>query len=169
MDEDEYIQLPTFATPLCEYTPHNAVFHGDHASLSTVGDVPKYGFPDEVHDTLRLGCLRSEEWETSGGTLHYYRGVFYLYVRTKAGMDDPDPAENGTVLCVGLDVEHITVTSTGVFRSVSDFTDGRGMLSSEIRTKNVGAVSTRERSSGRMQRNGVVRTVSSSSGERMYP
>jgi IS605 OrfB family transposase len=113
----KYASLPTFTTPFCEYNQRNATFQDDHASLSTVdGRVTvEYVLPDESRDTPHSEYLRSEQWETTGATLHYRRGEFYLQVRTKADVDDPDPAENGTVLGVDLGVENIAVTSTGVF------------------------------------------------------
>jgi IS605 OrfB family transposase len=123
----EYASLPTFSTPFVEYNQRNATFYDDHASLSTVdGRVTvEYVLPDETRDTPHSEYLRSEEWEQTGATLHYRRGSFYLHVRTKADVDAPEPAENGTVLGVDLGVENIAVTSTGVFWRAEELTHWR--------------------------------------------
>ena len=123
----EYASLPTFATPFVEYNQRNATFHDDHASLSTVDGrvTAEYVLPDENRDTPHSAYLRSDEWEQTGATLHYRRGDFYLHVRTKADVDDPEPVENGTVLGVDLGVENIAVTSTGVFWSADELTHWR--------------------------------------------
>ncbi|MEF8853683.1 MAG: transposase [Haloarculaceae archaeon] len=123
----EFASLPTFTTPFCEYNQRNATFHADHASLATVdGRVTvEYVLPDENRDTPHSKYLRSEQWETTDATLHYRRGEFYLHVRTKADVEDPDPAENGTVLGVDLGVENIAVTSTGVFWSADELNHWR--------------------------------------------
>jgi IS605 OrfB family transposase len=113
----EYASLPTFSTPFVEYNQRNATLNDDHATLSTVEGRVTVGFvlPDENRDTPHSQYLQSDEWETTGATLHYDRGSFYLHVRTKADVDAPDRPENGTVLGVDLGVENIAVTSTGVF------------------------------------------------------
>jgi putative transposase len=123
----EYASLPTFTTPFCEYNQRNATFHDDHASLSTVNGrvTAEYVLPEETHDTPHSAYLRSEEWETTGATLHYRGGDFYLHVRTKADVDGPEPPENGTVLGVDLGIENIAVTSTGVFWSADELTHWR--------------------------------------------
>jgi IS605 OrfB family transposase len=78
-----------------------------------------YVLPDESLETPHSQYLFSDEYETTGATLHYRETTneFYLHVRTKAYVDDPEPTENGTVLGVDLGVENIAVTSTGVFWS----------------------------------------------------
>ena len=75
--------------------------------------------PDEDRDTPHSSYLFSDDYETTGATLHYREPTdeFYLHVRTKADVDAPEPRENGTVLGVDLGVENIAVTSTGVFWS----------------------------------------------------
>ena len=123
----EYASLPTFSTPFVEYNHRNATFYDDHASLSTVdGRVTvEYVLPDETRDTPHSEYLRSDDWEQTGATLHYRRGDFYLHVRTKADVDAPEPAENGTVLGVDLGVENIAVTSTGVFWTADELNHWR--------------------------------------------
>ncbi len=116
--------LPTFTSPFCEYNRRNATFHDDHATLSTVGGriTAEYVLPDEDRDTPHSQYLCSDDYETTGATLHYREAAdeFYLHVRTKADVDDPDPPENGTVLGVDIGVENIAVTSTGVFWSADE-------------------------------------------------
>jgi IS605 OrfB family transposase len=114
--------LPTFTTPFCEYNHRNATFDDDHATLSTVdGRVTvEYQLPDETRDTPHSEYLTSEDYETTGATLHYREGSFFLHVRTKADVDVPDRPENGTVLGVDLGVENIAVTSTGMFWSADE-------------------------------------------------
>jgi IS605 OrfB family transposase len=113
--------LPTFSTPSIEYNWRNATFHEDHVTLSTVGGriTAEYVLPDDDRETPHSKYLFSEAFETTGATLHYRKTTneFYLHVRTRADVDDPDPSENGTVLGVDLGVENIAVTSTGVFWS----------------------------------------------------
>ncbi|PHQ40130.1 transposase [Halorubrum persicum] len=123
----EYASIPTFSSPFCEYNQRNATFHDDHAVLSTVDGrvTAEYVLPDKTRDTPHSKYLRSERWETTGATLHYRRGDFYLHVRTKADVDDPKPAENGTVLGVDLGIENIAVTSTGAFWSADELNHWR--------------------------------------------
>jgi IS605 OrfB family transposase len=123
----ESTSLPTFSTPFVEYNQRNATFHDDHASLSTVNGrvTVEYVLPDEHRDTPHAEYLRSEKWEQTGATLHSRRGDFYLHVRTKADVGDPEPAENGTVLGVDLGVENIAVTSTGVFWTADELNHWR--------------------------------------------
>jgi len=123
----EHASLPTFSAPFVEYNQRNATFHDDHASLSTVDGraTVEYVLPDENRDTPHSEFLRSDEWEQTGATFHYRRGDFYLYVRTTADVDDPDPAENGAVLGVDLGVENFVVTSTGVFWSADELNHWR--------------------------------------------
>ncbi|PSQ38239.1 transposase [Halobacteriales archaeon SW_5_70_135] len=113
--------LPRFTSPFLEYDQRSATFNDDHASLSTVGGriTAEYVLPGENHDTPHSQYLLSEDYETTGATLHYREpaGEFYLHVRTKADVDAPEPPENGTVLGVDLGVKNIAVTSTGVFWS----------------------------------------------------
>ena len=113
--------LPTFTSSFVEYNQRNATFYGDHATLSTVDGrvTAEYVLPDEPCDTPHSQYLFSDEYETTGATLHYreHSDEFYLHVRTTAAADDPDPPENGTVLGVDLGVENIAVTSTGEFWS----------------------------------------------------
>ncbi|MGQ4557244.1 RNA-guided endonuclease TnpB family protein [Halobellus sp. GM3] len=123
----EYASIPTFSSPFCEYNQRNATFHDDHAVLSTVNGrvTAEYVLPDKTRDTPHSKYLCSERWETTGATLHYRRGDFYLHVRTKADVDDPKPAENGTVLGVDLGIENIAVTSTGAFWSADELNHWR--------------------------------------------
>jgi IS605 OrfB family transposase len=123
----EYASLPRFSSPFCDYNQRNATFHDDHAALSTVNGrvTVEYVLPDKTRDTPHSEYLRSDGWETTGATLHYRRGDFYLHVRTKADVDDPKPAENGTVLGVDLGIENIAVTSTGVFWSSDELNHWR--------------------------------------------
>jgi putative transposase len=120
----EHRPLPTFTTPFCEYNHRNATFNDDHATLSTVdGRVTVgYNLPDESHDTPHSRYLLNDDYETTGATLHYRDGSFFLHVRTKADVDAPDLPENGTVLGVDLGVENIAVTSTGTFWSGDELT-----------------------------------------------
>ena len=116
--------LPQFSSPFLEYDKRSATFHDDHASLSTVGGriTAEYVLPDENRETPHSEYLFSDDYETTGATLHYRETTdeFYLHVRTTADVDAPDPRENGTVLGVDLGVENIAVTSTGVFWSASE-------------------------------------------------
>jgi putative transposase len=120
----KYASLPYFTSPFLEYDKRSATFHDDHASLSTVSGriTAEYVLPDEDRDTPHSSYLFSDEYETTGATLHYRETTdeFYLHVRTKADVDAPEPRENGTVLGVDLGVENIAVTSTGVFWSASE-------------------------------------------------
>jgi IS605 OrfB family transposase len=120
----KHASLPRFSSPFLEYDKRSATFHADHASLSTVGGriTAEYVLPGETRDTPHSQYLVSDEYETTGATLHYRETTdeFYLHVRTKADVDAPDPPENGTVLGVDLGVENIAVTSTGVFWSGSE-------------------------------------------------
>jgi IS605 OrfB family transposase len=81
--------------------------------------------PDENRDTPRSEYLYSNEWETTGATLHYRSDSFHLHVRTDADVDDPEPAGNGTVLGMDLGAENIAVTSTGVVWSADDHSHWR--------------------------------------------
>jgi len=123
----EYASLPSFSSQFCDYNQRNATFHDDHAALSTVNGrvTVEYVLPDRTRDTPHLEYLRSDGWETTGATLHYRRGDFYLHVRTKADVDDPVPVENGTVLGVDLGIENIVVTSTGLFWSADELNHWR--------------------------------------------
>ncbi|MGQ4557501.1 RNA-guided endonuclease TnpB family protein [Halobellus sp. GM3] len=118
----ETASLPTFTALFCEYNHRNATFDDDHATLSTVDGriTVGYQFPDENHDTPHSEYLLNDAYETTGATLHYRNGSFFLYVRTKADVDVPDRPENGTVLGVDLGVENIAVTSTGTFWSADE-------------------------------------------------
>ena len=117
----KYTSLPHFTSPFLEYDKRSATFHDDHVSLSTVEGriTAEYVLPDEDRDTPHSEYLVSDDYETTGATLHYREPTdeFYLHVRTKADVDAPEPRENGTVLGVDLGVENIAVTSTGVFWS----------------------------------------------------
>ena len=123
----EYASLPTFSTPFVEYNQRNATLNDDHASLSTVNGrvTVEYVLPDENRDTPHSQYLQSDKWETTGATLHYRRGDFYLHIRTKADVDAPERPENGTVLGVDLGVENIAVTSTGVFWTADELNHWR--------------------------------------------
>jgi len=123
----EYASLPTFTSHFVEYNQRNATFHDDHASLSTVDGrvIIEYVIPEVTRETPFSEYLQSNKWETAGSTLHYRRGDFYLHVRTKADVDDPEPAENGTVLGVNLGIENIAVTSTGAFWSADELNHWR--------------------------------------------
>jgi putative transposase len=114
--------LPTFTTPFCEYNHRNATFSDDSATLSTVdGRVTvRYQLPNGDHNTPHSQYLSNDDYETTGATLHYREGSFFLHVRTKADVDVPDRPENGTVLGVDLGVENIAVTSTGTFWSADE-------------------------------------------------
>jgi putative transposase len=123
-EKGEHRPLPTFTTPFCEYNQRNATFREDYATLATVDErvTVEYVLPDESHDTPHSRYLLNDDYETTGATLHYREGSFYLHVRTKADVDAPDLPENGTVLGVDLGVENIAVTSTGTFWSASELT-----------------------------------------------
>jgi len=123
----EAASLPTFTTPFCEYNQRNATFHDDHATLATVDGriTAEYVFPDENRDTPHSQYLLNDDYETTGATLHYRNGSFYLHVRTKADVDAPDRPENGTVLGVDFGVENLAVTSTGRFWSAEELNHWR--------------------------------------------
>jgi IS605 OrfB family transposase len=120
----KYASLPRFTSPFLDYDKRSATFHDGHASLSTVGGriTAEYVLPDEARDTPHSEYLFSDEFQTTGATLHYRETTdeFYLHVRTKADVDSPEPRENTTVLGVDLGVENLAVTSTGVFWSGSE-------------------------------------------------
>ncbi len=122
--QGKYAGLPCFTSPFLEYDKRSATFHDDHASLSTVDGriTVDYVLPEEGRDTPHARYLFSDEYETTGATLHYRETTdeFYLHVRTKAGVGATDRPENGTVLGVDLGVENIAVTSTGVFWSAAE-------------------------------------------------
>ncbi|WP_135855030.1 RNA-guided endonuclease InsQ/TnpB family protein [Halorussus salinus] len=125
--QGRYASLPTFTTPSCEYNPRNATFNDDHATLATVDGriTAEYVLPDEHRDTPQSRYLLNDNYETTGATLHYRNGSFYLHIRTKADVDAPDRPENGTVLGVDLGVENIAVTSTGTFWTTDELTHWR--------------------------------------------
>ncbi len=116
--------LPRFTSPSLKYDKRSATFHDDHASLATVEGriTAEYVLPHVDRETPHSQYLLSDEYETTGATLHYRETTdeFYLHVRTKAAVDAPEPPENGAVLGVDLGVEHIAVTSTGVFWSADE-------------------------------------------------
>jgi IS605 OrfB family transposase len=120
--QGESASLPTFTSQFCDYNHRNATFNEDHATLSTVDGRATVGYdlPDEARDTPHSQYLTDENYETTGATLHYRSGSFFLHVRTKADVDVPDRPENGTVLGVDLGVENIAVTSTGTFWSADE-------------------------------------------------
>jgi hypothetical protein len=117
----EHASLPHFSSPFVEYNQRNATFQDDRATLSTVSGrvTVECVLPDDSRDTPHSECLFSDEYETTGATLHHreHGDEFHLHVRTKTDVDDPDPRENGTVLGVDLGAENVAVTSTGAFRS----------------------------------------------------
>jgi IS605 OrfB family transposase len=117
--QGEFASTPTFTTPFCEYNKRNGIFNEDHATLSTVEGRVRvdYKFPECPEDTPHSEYLLNDEYETTGATLHERNDEFYLHVRTKAVVDDPESSENGAVLGVDLGVENIAVTSTGTFWS----------------------------------------------------
>jgi len=112
---------PHFSSLFLEYDQRSATFNTDHATLSTVEGriTAEYVLPNERRDTPHSKYLLNDEYEMTGATLHYrpVEESFYLHVRTKAVVDDPEPSENGTVLGVDLGIENIAVTSTGEFWS----------------------------------------------------
>ena len=112
-----YSALPTFTTPFVEYNQRNATFGEESASLSTVDGRVTVGYvlPHESRDTPHAEYLFSDEYETTGATLHLRNGEFYLHVRTNADVDASEQPENGTVLGVDLGIENLAVTSTGTF------------------------------------------------------
>ncbi|MDZ7702468.1 MAG: hypothetical protein U5J98_10660 [Halobacteriales archaeon] len=87
--------LPCFTSPFLDYDKRSATFHSDYASLSTVSEriTAEYVLPDESRDTPHSQYLLSDEYETTGATLHYRETTddYYLHVRTKADVDAPDP------------------------------------------------------------------------------
>ncbi len=115
--------LPTFTAAFLEYDKRSATFHAEYASLATVdGRIEgSYVLPTNSEGTPHEEYLESDEYEITGATLHYRErsDVWYLHLSTRAEADDPDPVENGTVLGVDLGIEHIAVTSTGMFWSGS--------------------------------------------------
>jgi IS605 OrfB family transposase len=125
--QGKYASLPTFTTPFCEYNQRNATLNDEHATLATVDGriTAEYVLPDEHRDTPQSRYLLNDDYESTGATLHYRNGSFYLHVRTKADVDAPDLPENGTVLGVDLGVENIAVTSTGTFWSADELNHWR--------------------------------------------
>ena len=123
----KYASLPTFTTPSVEYNRRNATFNEDSASLATVEGriTAEYVLPDEARDTPHSRYLLNDDYEMTGATLHYRNGEFFLHVRTKADVDDPEPVENGTVLGVDLGIENLAVTSTGTFWSADELNHWR--------------------------------------------
>jgi putative transposase len=117
--DGEYAELPTFTADFAEYDKRSATFHDDHVSLSTVdGRVEaEYVLPPDTDGTPFGQYVESDDFDVAEATLHYRNGTFYLHLRAKTGMDDPEPAEHPSVLGVDLGIENLAVTSTGKFWS----------------------------------------------------
>jgi len=117
--DGEYAELPTFAADFAEYDKRSATFYDDRVSLSTVdGRVEaEYVLPPETDGTPFAGYVENDAFDVAGATLHHRNGAFYLHLRAKTEMDDPEPAEHPTVLGVDLGIENLAVTSTGRFWS----------------------------------------------------
>ncbi|AXG06395.1 transposase [Haloplanus rubicundus] len=117
---------PRFTAPTLVYDKRCATFNDDHATLSTVEGriTAKYVLPDESRETPHSEYLFNDDYEVTGGELHYRDGEFYLHVRTKADVEfetaDKGNDEHSTVLGVDLGIENVAVTSTGSFWNGSE-------------------------------------------------
>ena len=117
-----YASLPTFTAEFLDYDKRSATFHDNHASLSTVdGRIrAEYILPHEDASTPHSEHLNDNE--VSGASLHYRDDDWYLHLRVKTDVEDPDPTtKHPTVLGVDLNVTgSIAVTSTGAFIGNAD-------------------------------------------------
>ncbi|TKX47449.1 transposase, partial [Halorubrum sp. ASP121] len=80
----------------------------------------EYVLPDEdVPPTIYF----SDDWKKREATLQHRDGDYYLHIAVvKETDDEPEDAENGTVLGVDLNVDgHLVVTSTGAFLGNADY------------------------------------------------
>ncbi|WP_096389935.1 RNA-guided endonuclease InsQ/TnpB family protein [Halopenitus persicus] len=124
--QGDYAGKPHFSAPTLVYDKRCATFNDDHATLSTVEGriTAEYVLPDESRETPHSEYLFNDDYEVTGGELHYRDGEFYLHVRTKADVefetaDDGNDGHN-TVLGVDLGIENVAVASTGAFWNGSE-------------------------------------------------
>lgn len=117
--DGEYAELPTFTADFAEYDKRSATFHDNRVSLSTVnGRVEaEYVLPSDTSGTPFGQYVESDDFDVAGATLHCRNGAFYLHLRAKTEMDEPEPAEHPSVLGVDIGIENLAVTSTGRFWS----------------------------------------------------
>ncbi|MFW5911619.1 MAG: RNA-guided endonuclease InsQ/TnpB family protein [Halolamina sp.] len=122
----DYAGKPHFTTPTLVYDRRCATFNDDHATLSTVEGriTAEYVLPDESRETPHSEYLFTDDYEVTGGEVHYRDGEFYLHVRTKADVEfetaEEGNDEHNTVLGVDLGIENVAVTSTGTFWNGSE-------------------------------------------------
>ena len=125
--QGEYAGKPHFSKPTVVYDKRCATFHDDHVSLATVNGRTEidYVLPDRERDTPHSRYLDNDDYEVTSAELHYRDGEWFLHLRTKAEVesDTLEQATTGhsTVLGVDLGVNHLAVTSTGVFWSGHEF------------------------------------------------
>ncbi|MFD1571678.1 RNA-guided endonuclease InsQ/TnpB family protein [Halorubrum laminariae] len=126
--QGDYAGKPHFSAPTLVYDKRCATFNDDHATLSTVEGriTAEYVLPDESRETPHSEYLFTDDYEVTGGELHYRDGEFYLHVRTTADVEfetaDDGNDEHNTVLGVDLGIENVAVTSTGAFWNGSELT-----------------------------------------------
>ena len=124
--QGDYAGKPHFSAPTLVYDKRCATFNDDHATLSTVEGriTAEYVLPDKSRGTPHSEYLFNDDYEVTGGELHYRDGEFYLHVRTKADVEfetaDKDNDEHSTVLGVDLGIENVAVASTGTFWNGSE-------------------------------------------------
>jgi putative transposase len=118
---------PHFSTPTVVYDKRCATFHDGSVSLATVdGRINiNYVLPDADRDTPHSRYLDNDAYEVTGAELHHKHDEWFLHLRTKAEVESDTPEQattgNSTVLGVDLGVNHLAVTSTGVFWSGHEF------------------------------------------------
>ena len=124
--QGDYASKPHFTAPTLVYDKRCATFNDDHATLSTVEGriTADYVLPDGNRETPHSEYLFDDDYEVTGGELHFRDGEFYLHVRTKADVES-ETADDGndghsTVLGVDLGIENVAVTSTGTFWNGSE-------------------------------------------------
>jgi putative transposase len=113
---------PEFTSDSVVYNRNAITYYDEYATLATVdGRIEaEYVLPDEdVPPTTYF----SDEWEKREATLHHRDGDYYLHITVVRETDqEPEEAENGTVLGVDLNVDgHLAVTSTGAFIGNADY------------------------------------------------
>ena len=124
--QGDYAGKLNFSVPTFVYDKRCAIFNNDHATLSTVEGriTARCVLPDYERETPRSGYLFNDDYDVTGGELHYRDGEFYLHVRLCADVKfetaDDGTAEHSTVLGVDLGIEDIAVTSTGTFWNGSE-------------------------------------------------
>ena len=113
---------PQFTSDSIVYNLNAITYYDEYATLATVNGriEAEYVLPDEdVPPTIYL----SDDWKKREATLQHRDGDYYLHIAVvKETDDEPEDAENGTVLGVDLNVDgHLVVTSTGAFLGNADY------------------------------------------------